>query len=473
MRVQTRQPTKIPSQLHPIAEVLARRDFRRNGETAYGVIDEIALAGNCAIEFDVCSSLATPFYVFGYAGGYTSRFSIGTNGSFNIRTTTNNNAFNAPSGTIKPNKISNVRIELDGFNLEVFVNKISIGSASTGGGFRINQLFRNSDVVRGGGIVANLKFYDDSNGSELVVDMPLTKYLPNPNIIPNLAKPLGANQYSFSNVGTVEGVNIVETHSGFTSTSAAPNLDRTYVNLTTEIGKQYRLISNRVALSGAASLTLFVREDAGGAGTVIASTGDVDVDLLFTATTTTTSILYDAPNTSDVVSYEVANISIRKAEGWGQYINPLDEDWGNGPFELQWNGDWLGWELLVNHNFSQGAIGWAGTGSASIIFANNQLVYDGDTNQVISQQVANIGIFRISADIASLTRNAMVPRPQFQVTGNSGYQPITDGTLGQHSIDYVVNNAGNTNAYFELGQFGTGAEYKVNSFSVKEVLKSA
>ena len=154
-----------------IHTALSSRYFRRNeGTTDYANIPAAVTSTNCSISFDIYTNRSSVFYVFGNSSGFTSRISISTNGSFNVRTSTNNMAFDAPANTIPVNIWTNVRLELSSGVLEVFINSSSIGSNSTGGVFKIGQLFRNSTSVSGTGILANLKIWD--NGT-LIRDYPL------------------------------------------------------------------------------------------------------------------------------------------------------------------------------------------------------------------------------------------------------------------------------------------------------------
>ena len=148
------------------------RYFRRNeGTTDYVSFPLYSTSTNCEISFDAYTDLSGVFYGFGNSGNFNNRISIDVNGGFGIRTSSDTNAFIAPSGTIPANIFTSIRIRLIGTNLEVFVNDVSIGTNTvSGGGFDINQLFRNDVNVNGKGIIANFKITD--NGV-LVRDYPL------------------------------------------------------------------------------------------------------------------------------------------------------------------------------------------------------------------------------------------------------------------------------------------------------------
>ena len=180
----TRKFNWVPT---PVPFIGQERYFRRNeGTTDYVSFPLVSTSTNCEISFDVYADLSGIFYVFGNSGNFNSRISIQADGSFGIRTSTDTSAFTAPSGTIPANTFTSIRIRLIGNNLEVFVNGVSIGTNGTGGGFNINQLFRNDVTVNGKGIIANFKITD--NGV-LVRDYPMDD---NSDILRNRVAVLGA-----------------------------------------------------------------------------------------------------------------------------------------------------------------------------------------------------------------------------------------------------------------------------------------
>jgi hypothetical protein len=137
------------------------RLYRVNKSTTdYVQFPTVNLSTDSKISFDVQADLSENIYCFGNDTGFNSRLSILENGSFNVRTDTNLNAFDAPAGTIQSGVFTNLAIRLLGGVIEVFIDKVSIGTNTTGGAFNINTIFKNSDAVSGKGVVANFKLED-------------------------------------------------------------------------------------------------------------------------------------------------------------------------------------------------------------------------------------------------------------------------------------------------------------------------
>jgi hypothetical protein len=137
------------------------RLYRVNKSTTdYVQLPIATLSTDSKISFDVQADLSEHFYCFGNDTGFNSRLSILEDGSFNVRTDTNLTAFDAPAGTIQSGVFTNLEIRLLGGVIEVFIDKVSIGTNTTDGAFNINTIFKNSDAVSGKGVVANFKLED-------------------------------------------------------------------------------------------------------------------------------------------------------------------------------------------------------------------------------------------------------------------------------------------------------------------------
>jgi hypothetical protein len=259
--------------------------------------------------------------------------SIAPNGSVNIRTNTNNSAIEAGFGTITANVFHSVKIAQNNNDIKLYVDgDLKSSNTGVGGVFAFNQLFRNFTAVNGDGITANFKAWSDD---ELVIDMPLIKYLPNPNIIENKAKPLGPE--------VPHGVipdKFISGGSGVLSQSVSGSKTTDWIPV--EGGKLYLVASNGTSTRSSWQYTTDGGTSAYFGGVTIGVVTSSNGMVLIPEDATHIRVYFSLGGVDTAT-----DISIRKAEGWGQYINPLNEDWGGSPFELQWNGDWHSRDLSL------------------------------------------------------------------------------------------------------------------------------
>mgnify|MGYP000424554464 CR=1 FL=1 len=431
--------------LHPLKSgpptlTLVQREFRTNeGTTDYATIPEVTLAGDFVIEFLFSvSGAALNETILGQGASFFNYIHVRSDTEINARFNGTVLSFSVPSlGTDL--HVASIKttagvpmLTLDGIDYPENTLLSYVGSVV----FNVMSQKSGSEFLSG--ILANLKIYD---AGTLVRNYPIND---GKNILANAATALG---------NEIDGLT-------YALTTAIGGVASVVLSSLSVIGKTYLVEVSYSGVVGDASVRI-----GGFSGPSFTGTGTIE--FVATATTTVNDILGAL---TGVTSGSVT-VSIKEADGYGTIVNGNDDDWGL--FDKQANGDWLGQELLFNGDFSQGASGWSGTVDTTI-FADNKLYYNGTTNNVIYQNsISNKGEYLVTADIESFTRNESTPRPQFQVINNNGYQPITSGVAGLGSIYYDVSDASNPNSYFELGQFGSGAEFVVNSFSVKEVLKNA
>jgi len=131
---------------------------------------------------------------------------------------------------------------------------------------------------------------------------------------------LGSELYDFANVGTAQDITISQESTGFSAVSNLDNLDRVYINLTTEIGKTYLLKCDREYFAGTTNVTLSIRNGVDGNGTIYTSDDTAEPRIIFTANSTTTTLLFDAGNAPAPVTYAYSNITIRRADGYGTAV---------------------------------------------------------------------------------------------------------------------------------------------------------
>ncbi len=425
MRVQTRQPTKLPFKMHALAEVLARRDFRWNRETGYGVIGPYELT-NFVAEFYllVQPSLSNQYVLDSDSNGINRPyFLVNSGGIVSTPAETQFTVDGLPqSASLFDNKFHKIRFSGQGlFNLGM-----------------LNSRHTANETLQG--MVFNLKVWSEG---DLVVDMPLTKYLPNPNIIENKAKPLGTelwidptlngwidngdDSYSLSGDGTFQNLVVP---SGITA------------------GVYYLVTFNVLAING----SMKIQSSSSVYG--FSTTG------VHTVLVEATAGLIGFARNSGAVNCTISNPSIRKAEGWGQYINPMPEDWGKGPFELQWNGDWLGLELVVNGGFYD-ASDWTPQSRWSL--SNGKAVLSGEGSGAYLYQtgVAKIGtLIKVQFFVADVVGQVYLSI----ANGGSSYAIVE----GFNTFEGIITE--NETLYFGGA---AGATCEIDNVSVKEVLKSA
>jgi hypothetical protein len=141
---------------------------------------------------------------------------------------------------------------------------------------------------------------------------------------------VGPELYDFANVGLGGATTgtLSQTATGFAyihDGDPASSTDRVYVNLTTIVGVTYRVTRTVDGVDGGA-LSQFVRALADGAGAIL-NTSTVDGSIEFTATTTTTSILYDdSPNGSYSVDVSVKAVTTWTLNNGAIIRDPYDMD---------------------------------------------------------------------------------------------------------------------------------------------------
>ncbi len=457
MRVQTRQPTKISSQLHPLAEVLARRDFRRNGETAYGEIGEVAFTGGYLIEFDVIIHTPHNAIVFGSSLDSNNFFVVFADGKVRFRDS-GGNTVESLMGAFTFGQIHTIRLEKNNSTVVAKINGMQVFSGLSSDSLVFDLLYKYNSGFNLKGLLANIKAWDTSSGSELVVDMPLTKYLPNPNIIENRAKPLGAN--SIVNLDTDDASTGWKISDGTARSitgdeitfEAQSNYQNYHQYVDVEPNKTYKVSANK--LVGGTYIKAVIFDGTSTGSPRIASVGLVNGgnEFIFTPTVNTVMVYFEALTGSTTVK----GISCCKAEGWGQYINPLDEDWGNGPFELQWNGDWLGAGLFGPTQIHSS---WGENSDGSYTKNSNSWGYLGEAPGNINRAM----IVRVKYEI----ENHQGQMRLYTRSADNTYNLTKDLILDRATVDINVVNHG---MWLDSDN---SKDTTVKITSMKEVLKSA
>ena len=420
MRVQTRQPTKIPSQLHPLAEVLARRDFRRNSETAFGKFEPIFLAAGDVVRilFQAPVSVSsTTTYLFDGGSSAFNRAIILLGKLGEINDAYDWSALWKLDGVRVPNGC-NYPVDGKLHVLEVTATEAVVGRQIS----RLGARFTNNETFQG--VLANFEIV--RNGTA-ILDCPLKKYPPNPNIIENKAKPLGAEVWHYADAVDYDLGGAYRLISG------------THGGSPVEAGTTY-LVSAYLETDGS---TYFEMGDTTGPARASfpATTGWVTF-IVKTPSPLTSTCMRWSTSGSGPFTGSITNVSIRKAEGWGQYINPLDEDWGAGPFELQWNGDWLGKPFIsVDNLLFDEAASWANIFQITGLTAGAR--------------------YQLLLDLTTSTGELFLVN-KASSTGPASYD---------NDIYVIEFTATNHDAWLQT--YGAGSTGSINRLVVKEVLKSA
>lgn len=458
MRVQTRQPTKIPSQLHPLAEVIARRDFRWNSETAYAELAPYAFAGDLTIEFylmmppqgnrPIIGDDHTSSYYINIAASGLSFWGGGS--GVNV---------SGPVVNYDDNKFHHYRLVLVGTTLHFYFDGEWHGTVevTTYTGLNYFLVYRaNSNANCLTGTMYGLRLWDNSNGSELVVDMPLTKYLPNPNVIENKAKPLGADLVvngSFDNdlSGWRNSSQITPTwESGRVRLKSSTTLWQSFKQQLAVTNGTYLISMDVERVDGRVDFSVF--DSNGTANRIRQIQPNGHEEFIVVITSGYLNLYFE--NILEDGEIIIDNVSVRSAEGWGQYIEPMPEDWGIGPFELQWNGDWEGQELS---SISEVNIATPDLDSAGYYWWN--------TAQVISSRRYKVACYLEENNSANAG---------WSTDGGIPYQPpfhrndVKDGAAGG---EFIANNSRSTTVFYRHSPEGSVGS--IRNISVKEVLKSA
>lgn len=368
---------------------------------------------------------------------------VGTGPSFN-RFSFGGNA------SIRDGKLNKLKLTRVGTTLTAFLNSVQLGIT-----YNLSSTLNiNSDMFGGSlryldGVGANMKITD--NGT-LVRDYPIDETWVNSDVLVNKAAVLGTDLYDFSNVGVSTSGTVNSISGGWHYVDVSTNSERSYVDIITVIGKTYRLLLNDIELVFDATSTttsiliangsdVFVRDQFGGVGTNI-----------IVAPFTIDGTLYD---------YNINNISVKEASGYGTAVN-IDTD-DSEPF-TQDGIDWLGEELVTNGSFdsdtgwSKGA-GWTISGGT----ANNDGT-GGTASSIESPSINVIGgqSYRTVLDVISNTGSGTNPID----LGVTRYNSLHLNT-GSHSF---MELQGASNSTYKI--FARASEpFVIDNVSVKRILE--
>lgn len=325
--------TPLANAIRQAGRMLKRRWIRRNSETAHADFEKIEIKGDFKISAKAViytppvgetSILATSLH-------YAGRIAFGIDSDLKLYFWFGRNPqILKTSFEVPLKKINEVVVRRTGSDL--YLENKTTGESEVFencdlGWLDVDRIYKYINLPSFDGYIFDLHATDESG---IRIDMPLDRYAGNSDLIPNYAKPLGPaishdlkpGQY-YSSIST-----------GIYYSAGALSTDWVEVEPSTTYliepvgGKsnryyyQYRNGSetkNGVGISGGLP--------DGGA-------------LLITAADAERVRFYFAKDGGEVGI--ASDISIRKATGWGQYINPLESDWGAGPFEKMPNGNWIG-----------------------------------------------------------------------------------------------------------------------------------
>jgi len=391
------------------------RYYRRNeGTTDYATIPEVALAGHFVIEFDLLvTSFAGGVKVMdGGTDGGADRLDVNITalGVFDVRDYFKSYVNGVAGATVVLNQLNKIRIVRDATDANQSTRFLDILLA------RVNNTGNNLP-----GILANLKIWD--NGT-LIRDYPLDD---NSDILRNRATVLGAELW-----------NGVSDFPADTNVTAATGTTAGASYLTTISG-----------LSGGEDFRF-----SGQSGFESVGNG------VFVLTAPGSSMQFRSIG----VPESGVTISIRQADGYGTVINGNASDWGL--FQQQATGEWLGQELLVNHDFSQGDTGWSKDAAWTI--ASGQAVINNLSG--IDQDLWQESLIREGATCRFVVDALIVSAGEChrKLNGDTPDVPIT--TAGISAVDLVSGPTGNVRSGLDAYPLFSGV---INSVSVKEVLNVA
>jgi hypothetical protein len=408
------------------------RYLRRNeGSTDYATIPTVTLSGDFVVEFD---ALADDADVAGALVGYganTNNNVFISGRDISIRDNNSDTVFTT-GDAFSSSIFNHVMIQKVGANVNITINGVLSGSGTSSGSFITDQLCsRQNGALSFSGILANLRIYD--NGT-LIRDYPLND---NSNILANRATVLGDELLALGNPPNAAWS--VDYNTGNVSKTAvnSDNFDIAEVIM----GRTYLLSVKKVSL-GAGSPNVRINSTQVIFPFLNSTQADGETfEFLFTASVSGLLGL----NGSGAI-FEVTNLSIKEADGYGLIVNGTADQWQ--VYQKQSTGEWLGPELWLGTNVSLG-------GAASVI--GSSLVFSGGLGGgVIS--LGHNGFYRMTG-----FKNAENGRPTEVSNFSDNLPPLPLG-----SYEY------NSNLTEDLGIIHSSGNATTNeNISVKEVLNVA
>lgn len=443
------------------------RDFRRNSETAYAKIDPVVIPENVnfKLKFKVITNdTGTAQMVFSNAISSNNCIFISYS-EIHVRDRTGLTITTAGANyehnliheiTIERTRNTTLSIEIDGRN---------VGEGETSGSFIFDQLYmRKSTEYPCKGSIFDVQL---SVEGDYILDMPITKYLPNPKIIENKAKPLGENIVVNGDFSSglsdwnVDIGNVIEYQGGVKLVTDHRTIATIKQEYSFESGK-YLLIFDVLNADAGTKVYNYCASESTNLG-LIGKGGTYTV--LFTGTSVRGIDLRisGAAGSTAVVS----NVQIQKATGWGQYINPLEKDWDGNPFTLQANGDWWGSELWDD------AAVWPVTLGDGIATYTNEVAHinSGPKGDYAAVRINNALIvgnrYRLTGVVfdveASANGHIIIGE-----TGNLG-RLVAFNEGGKFSADFIADTT-----YLQVKRdYGSYTNLKIKDLHCLEVLKSA
>ncbi|WP_150137934.1 hypothetical protein [Candidatus Enterovibrio escicola] len=281
----------------------------------------------------------------------------------------------------------------------------------------------------------------------------------NDGVLVDYIKPIGSEIYDFTKFAKahVNSTLVELPNNGFafdgTLAPDGESAERCFINITTQAGVQYLLKYNQLSNTTG---TIFPRDGLNGSGTVLVSAPFNSKYLLFTATSSTTTILFDGNTAQEVYSFD--GISIKQADGYGQSVNVTAADRELMTFDVSRDA-WLGQELVTQQVWENPAsVGsvwsfanneWTMTGDGSFssltllpssstpstgIIQGEVLAMDGSNNLVATQDngipITNVGAYERDFNIAT--------HIQYQYKRGSG---VLNVTISKPSFKKIIEVA--------------------------------
>ena len=414
----------------------AQRYFRRNeGSTDYATIPTVTLAGDFVIEFDLSTTGTSNQLLLGDDSNSTYYFNVSST-KFSVFVAGVGQDFLFGSSNPLDGKIHKIKYVLEGGNLEVFVDGLTLGvkpiTPYTGANnFRLYSS-NSLTTFNLSGILANLKIYD--NGT-LARNYPIND---GKNILANAATALGSE---------LDGLT-------YALTTAIGGVASVVLSSLSVIGKTYLVEVSYSGVVGDASVRI-----GGFSGPSFTGTGTIE--FVATATTTVNDILGAL---TGVTSGSVT-VSIKEAEGYGTIVNGNASDWGL--FDKQTNGDWLGQELVVNGGFDNGVDGWGMT-------AGGMLSSESGAARAISLSGAGRDVYRPALVVGRDYRcSCEVINTSGELRLTAGYAAVSPLFSSAGVYTYDITCAGNGSIGLRLESSLADVSALFDNVSAKEVLKNA
>jgi len=438
-----------------------------DGTADYYTIPTVSLAGDFEIEFDT-TTVQTTTEVFLGNGTNTDDFIASISGT-SIKVKIGGVDVSTIAATFNDGKLHNIKVKRVGTTVTTYLDGVSIGSGTSANTFVIAKLGAYNAIAQlfHTGVLSEVKITD---GTDLIRYYKIDEDFSTTDVLTNSATTLGSDivtNGSFDGGVTtgwtaLDSATLSVVSGRLRLTNNGANFGKAQQVLTTVAGKQYQLI-----VSGfAGTMNPFVRVGNTSKGTELFPNTLIigeDIHLLFTATSTTSYLVFGADLNTDALYCDFDNVSVKQADGYGEAISISSSEL----FVLE-GSDWIGAELVTNGSFATDLSSWVITGedgTHSITWDNGSALFLSDTTtpalkmeQILSSIIVGCAY--------KLTHNISVNSGTNTIKYSSAFNNLVliDGIAEQIEIA--------ANTFYSITRNSVNVDLNINQLSVKRILQA-